>query len=86
MTNDACAGEYLLKIDMEVNFLLLWDQNCWLCGMAVTLALEKCQYKLSADWAIPEKSKWGGRGGGWVEDMEFSGVSKKEYVEFPGVN
>ena len=42
MTNDACAGEYLLKIDMEVNFLLLWDQNCWLCGMAVTLAVEKC--------------------------------------------
>ena len=32
-------------------------------------------------WAIPEKIQTG-----WVEDMEFPGVSKKWHVEFPGVN
>ena len=43
-----------------------------------------------------QSSKWYGlfhckkrekdRGGGGVEDMEFSGVLKKEDVEIPGVN
>ena len=36
------------------------------------------------EWAIPEKNQTGGEGRG-VEDMEFPGVLKKEYVEFPGV-
>lgn len=32
-------------------------------------------------WAAPEKTKHG-----QVEDMEFSGVLKKQQLEFPGVN
>ena len=34
-----------------------------------------------------KKKNSGGDGGGeGVKDMEFPGVSKKEHVEFPGVN
>ena len=37
-------------------------------------------------WAIPEKKKQEGTGGGGVDDMEFPGVLKKEHMKILGVN
>ena len=42
--------------------------------------------KVKVEIGLFQKKKKQGEEGGRVEDMGFPGVSKKEHVEFPGVN